>query len=160
MSSQPLVPTKKNKRRPLFQRGSMLRPSLSSVTQGPQIERPHFVRPPPPLQRPQFVASPLSASITAPQPIPPPTPGQPLQGYLPPKPTAQIPLFTSFGKPCTKKKYQKPSWMVNNKTQHFKYYQAFQAYAATFCLEAFPTLIKAAFSIVTAEVEKDHRSSS
>jgi hypothetical protein len=50
--------------------------------------------------------------------------------------------------------------MVNNKTQHFKYYQAFQAFAVTFCLEAFPTLIKAAFSIVTAEVEIDHQSTS
>jgi hypothetical protein len=50
--------------------------------------------------------------------------------------------------------------MVNNKTQHFKYDQAFQAYAGTFRLEDFPTLIKAAFSVVTAEVEKDHQSTS
>jgi len=88
----------------------------------------------------------------------PPTPGQPPQGYSPPKPTAQIPTFTLFCKPRTEKKYQKPSWMVNNKTQHFKYDQAFQVYAATFRLKDFPTLIKAAFSVVTAEVEKDHQS--
>jgi hypothetical protein len=50
--------------------------------------------------------------------------------------------------------------MVSNKTQHFKYDQAFQAYAATFRLEDFPTLIKSAFSIVTVEVEKDHQSTS
>ena len=47
-----------------------------------------------------------------------------------------------------------------NQTQHFKYYKAFQAYASTFRLEDFPTLIKAAFSVVTAEVEIDHQSTS
>jgi hypothetical protein len=50
--------------------------------------------------------------------------------------------------------------MVNNKTHHFKYDQAFQAYAATFRSEDFPNLIKAAFNVVTAEVEKDHQSTS
>ncbi len=129
MSLQALVPTKKNKRRPPFQRGSLSRPTLSSVTQGPQIQRPfqpHFVRPPPPLQRPQFVASPPSASITAPPPIPPPTPGQTLQGYLPPKPTAQIPLFTSFGKPPPKRSIRSlRGWLITKRnisstTRHFK----------------------------------------
>jgi hypothetical protein len=50
-------------------------------------------------------------------------------------------------------KSQKPSWMVNNKTQHFQYDQA---YAATFGSKDFPNLIKAAFNIVTAKVEKGH----
>jgi hypothetical protein len=35
---------------------------------------------------------------------------------------------------------------------------AFQVHATTFHREDFPTLIKAAFSIVTAKVEKDHLS--
>ncbi len=167
MSSRPLALQKKNKKRPPFQRGPQPhpRPLLVSGTQRPPIIKnfqPRFIWPPPLplLQCPQFAAPPLSAPITAPLPIPPPTPGQLPQGYSPPKPTAQIPPFMSFGKPRTEKKYQKPLWMVNNKTQHFKYDQAFQAYAATFRLEDFPTLIKSAFSIVTDKIEKDHQSTS
>jgi hypothetical protein len=77
------------------------------------------------------------------------------QGYLPPKLIAHIPPFTPFRKLRTEKS-QKPSWMVNNKTQHFQYDQAFQAYAATFGSKDFPNLIKASFNIITARVEKDH----
>ncbi len=130
MTSRPPAPQKKSRKRPPFQRGPQPhpRPPTATGTQRPQPLQnfqPRFIRPPPPplLQRPRFAAPPPSAPITAPLPIPPPTLGQLPQAYSPPKPTAQIPPFMSFGKPRTDKKYQKPSWMVNNKTQHFKYDQ-------------------------------------